>query len=105
MHARLLLKVRRGRLLAAKMKVNYSCKRLLYLTVKKSRQSHQEDLEDAGLEEGDLVIVVQALEAGDQFGEGTHLTDVIHKAFAKLVHEGVFGSAFHRTRLQWKYKG
>jgi hypothetical protein len=31
-----------------------------------------------------LVIVVQALEAGDELGEGAHLTHVVHEPLGEL---------------------
>ena len=75
---------------------------LTHLVVKESAEPDEEDLEDAGLEQGDLVVVVEALEAGHQLGEVAHLADVVHEALAKVLQEGVLGPALHRASLQGK---
>lgn len=73
--------------------------KVIYLTVEQACQPHEQDLEDAGLEKGDLVVVVQALEAGDELGEGAHLAHVVHEPLAEVLEERFLGSALHGTRL------
>ena len=71
-----------------------------HLVLEEPREPDEEDLEDARLEEGDLVVVVQTLEAGDELGEGAHLPHVVHEALAELLQERVLRPALHRTRLK-----
>ena len=73
---------------------------LTYLVLEESRESDEENLEDARLEEGDLVVVVETLEARDELGEGAHLADVVHEALGELLQEGVLGTTLHRASLR-----
>ena len=73
---------------------------LTHLVVKESAEPDEEDLEDAGLEQGDLVVVVEALEAWDELCESAHLAHVVHEALAEVVQERVLTAALHRASLQ-----
>ncbi len=91
------------RVFAAFMRIRGSIVFIEYLILKETRQPDKKDLENARLEQCDLVVMVEALEAGDELGEGAHLTDVVHEALGELLQEGVLGTSFHRTSL-WKKK-
>ena len=73
---------------------------LTRLILEEPREPDEQDLEDARLEECDLVVVVQTLEAGDELGEGAHLAHVVHETLAELLQERVLRPAFHRTCLK-----
>ena len=44
-----------------------------YLIIEECGEPDGEDLEDAALEEGDLVVLLQALETRNEFGKRAHL--------------------------------
>lgn len=76
-------------------------KMIFYLVVKHSRQSDEQNFKHARFEERDLVVVMQALEAGHQLGKVAHLPHVVHEALGELLlQEGVLGSALHGTCLE-----
>ena len=75
-----------------------------YLTVEKACQPDKQDFKYTGLEECNLVIVVQAFKARNQLCKGAHLSNMVHETFAKLFHKRVFRSAFHGASLQKKEK-
>ena len=73
-----------------------------YLTVEKACKPDKQDFKYTGLEECNLVIVVQAFKARNQLCKGAHLSNMVHETFAKLFHKRVFRSAFHGASLQKK---
>ena len=77
---------------------------LTHLILEEPREPDEKYLEDARLEKGDLVVVVQTLEAGDELGEGAHLPNVVHEALAELLQERILRPPLHRTRLQKRNK-
>ena len=68
-----------------------------YLVVKESGQPHQKDLKDTGLEKGDLVVVVETLEARNDFGKGADLPDQVHEPVRELFFR--LGNCFVRMTL------
>ena len=74
----------------------------MYLILKEAREADEEHLKDAGLEQRDLIVVVEALKAGHELGEGADLAHVIHEPLGKVFQKRILRSPLHGTSLQKK---
>ena len=73
-----------------------------HLVIKEPGKSDEKYFKDAGLEEGDLVVVMETLEARDELREGADLPNVVHEPLRKLLQDRIFRSTFHGTSLERK---